>query len=64
MPPAQEIPAVKPIVIPPEAPVQQPAPAVVVVTNEAPKEISKERSSSTPTPLSKFFWKKVCLDQG
>ncbi|XP_034288922.1 breast carcinoma-amplified sequence 1 isoform X3 [Pantherophis guttatus] len=62
VPPAQEIPAVKPIVIPPEAPVQQPAPAVVVVTNEAPKEITKERSSSTPTPLSKFFWKKTPTD--
>ncbi|XP_058030464.1 breast carcinoma-amplified sequence 1 isoform X3 [Ahaetulla prasina] len=62
VPPAQDTPVVKPTVKPPEAPVQQPAPAVVVVTNEAPKEITKERSSSTPTPLSKFFWKKTPTD--
>ncbi|NXN07638.1 BCAS1 protein, partial [Indicator maculatus] len=28
---------------------------------EAPKEVTKERASSTPMPLSKLFWKKVCL---
>ncbi|KAG8131708.1 hypothetical protein E2320_009610, partial [Naja naja] len=62
VPPAQESPAVKPIVKPPEAPILPPAPTVVVVTNEAPKEMTKERSSSTPTPLSKFFWKKTPTD--
>ncbi|XP_026553258.1 breast carcinoma-amplified sequence 1 isoform X1 [Pseudonaja textilis] len=62
VPPTQESPAVKPIVKPPEVPVPPPAPTVVVVTNEAPKEITKERSSSTPTPLSKFFWKKTPTD--
>ncbi|XP_013913245.1 PREDICTED: breast carcinoma-amplified sequence 1 [Thamnophis sirtalis] len=62
VPPAQESPAMKPIVKPPEAPVPPPPPAVVVVTNEAPKEMTKERSSSTPTPLSKFFWKKTPTD--
>ncbi|XP_039199875.1 breast carcinoma-amplified sequence 1 isoform X3 [Crotalus tigris] len=64
VPPPQESPAVKPIVKPPEAPVQQPQPAsaAVVVTNEAPKEMTKERSSSTPTPISKFFWKKTPTD--
>ncbi|XP_063153106.1 breast carcinoma-amplified sequence 1 [Candoia aspera] len=62
VPPPQESPAVKQSVKAPEAPVQQPAPAAVVVTNEAPKEMTKERSSSTPTPLSKFFWKKTPTD--
>ncbi|KAM3839765.1 breast carcinoma-amplified sequence 1 [Vipera latastei] len=64
VPPPQESPAVKPIVKPPEAPVQQPQPAsaAVVVTNEAPKEMTKERSSSTPIPISKFFWKKTPTD--
>ncbi|XP_025019364.1 breast carcinoma-amplified sequence 1 isoform X2 [Python bivittatus] len=62
VPPSQESPAVKQSVKAPEAPVQPPAPAAVVVTNEAPKEMTKERSSSTPTPLSKFFWKKTPTD--
>ncbi|XP_070600692.1 breast carcinoma-amplified sequence 1 isoform X4 [Erythrolamprus reginae] len=62
VPPVQESPAVSPIVKPPEAPVQPPAPVVVVYTNEPSKEMTKERSSSTPIPLSKFFWKKTPTD--
>uniref|UniRef100_A0A8C4VT10 Brain enriched myelin associated protein 1 n=1 Tax=Gopherus evgoodei TaxID=1825980 RepID=A0A8C4VT10_9SAUR len=31
-------------------------------TTEAPKDMTKERSAPTSTPLSKLFWKKVCLD--
>uniref|UniRef100_A0A8C9L669 Breast carcinoma amplified sequence 1 n=1 Tax=Pavo cristatus TaxID=9049 RepID=A0A8C9L669_PAVCR len=29
---------------------------------KAPEEAAKEKGSSTPMPLSKLFWKKVCLD--
>ncbi|XP_054837776.1 breast carcinoma-amplified sequence 1 isoform X1 [Eublepharis macularius] len=64
IPPAQEIPAIKQNIKAPEPPAQQqapPAPAVII-TNEIPKEVTKERSASTPTPLSKFFWKKTPTD--
>ncbi|NWX00077.1 BCAS1 protein, partial [Caloenas nicobarica] len=37
----------------PEAAAQQPA-----VAGEAPKEVTKEKASSAPMPLSKLFWKK------
>lgn len=63
--PSQEIPATKPITKAPEPPIQQQptaSPAAVIITNETPKEMTKERSSSTPTPLSKFFWKKTPTD--
>ncbi|NWU95819.1 BCAS1 protein, partial [Upupa epops] len=36
----------------------EPAPPQEAVASEAPKEVTKERSSSTPIPLSKLFWKK------
>ncbi|XP_009868828.1 PREDICTED: breast carcinoma-amplified sequence 1, partial [Apaloderma vittatum] len=35
-----------------------------VVATEVPREVTKEKASSTPMPLSKLFWKKVCLDFG
>nr|XP_034979066.1 breast carcinoma-amplified sequence 1 isoform X2 [Zootoca vivipara] len=62
--PPQESPATKQNTRAPDPPVPQPATATVVVTNETPKEIiiTKERSSSTPTPLSKFFRKKTPTD--
>uniref|UniRef100_A0A8D2Q502 Breast carcinoma-amplified sequence 1 n=1 Tax=Varanus komodoensis TaxID=61221 RepID=A0A8D2Q502_VARKO len=63
IPPSQEIPTTKQNTKAPEPVTQQPATAAVVITNETPKEITKERSSSTPTPLSKFFWKKVHEDR-
>ncbi|XP_044311500.1 breast carcinoma-amplified sequence 1 [Varanus komodoensis] len=62
IPPSQEIPTTKQNTKAPEPVTQQPATAAVVITNETPKEITKERSSSTPTPLSKFFWKKTPTD--
>ncbi|XP_033009464.1 LOW QUALITY PROTEIN: breast carcinoma-amplified sequence 1 [Lacerta agilis] len=62
--PPQESPAAKQNTRAPDPPVPQPATATVVVANETPKEIiiTKERSSSTPTPLSKFFRKKTPTD--
>ncbi|XP_061487213.1 breast carcinoma-amplified sequence 1 isoform X2 [Rhineura floridana] len=61
--PSQESPAIKQNTKAPEPPVQQPATASVVVTNESPKDIvTKEIYSSTPTPLSKLFWKKTPTD--
>ncbi|NXO02637.1 BCAS1 protein, partial [Rhinopomastus cyanomelas] len=36
----------------------EPAAQQEAVASEAPKEVTKERSSSTPIPLSKLFWKK------
>ncbi|XP_034979065.2 breast carcinoma-amplified sequence 1 isoform X1 [Zootoca vivipara] len=62
--PPQESPATKQNTRAPDPPMPQPATATVVVTNETPKEIiiTKERSSSTPTPLSKFFRKKTPTD--
>ncbi|XP_077191768.1 breast carcinoma-amplified sequence 1 isoform X3 [Paroedura picta] len=63
IPPSQETPATKPSTKAPEPPVQQQAPpAPAVIPNEMPKEVTKERSASTPTPLSKFFWKKTPTD--
>ncbi|KAJ6665703.1 hypothetical protein lerEdw1_002073 [Lerista edwardsae] len=63
--PPQEIPATKQIPKAPEPPPVQQQPTAspaVIITNETPKEMTKERSSSTPTPLSKFFWKKTPSD--
>ncbi|XP_053250262.1 breast carcinoma-amplified sequence 1 isoform X1 [Podarcis raffonei] len=62
--PPQESPAAKQNTRAPDPPAPQPATVTVVVTNETPKEIiiTKERSSSTPTPLSKFFRKKTPTD--
>nr|XP_056700584.1 breast carcinoma-amplified sequence 1 [Euleptes europaea] len=63
IPPSQEMPATKQNTKAPEPPVQPPVPpAPAVITNEIPKETTKERSASTPTPLSKFFWKKTPTD--
>nr|XP_060628071.1 breast carcinoma-amplified sequence 1 isoform X3 [Anolis sagrei ordinatus] len=62
IPPPQENLAAKQNIKAPEPPVQQQATATVVITNEAPKEVTKERSQSTPTPLSKFFRKKTPTD--
>uniref|UniRef100_A0A8B9G2W3 Breast carcinoma amplified sequence 1 n=1 Tax=Amazona collaria TaxID=241587 RepID=A0A8B9G2W3_9PSIT len=42
----------------------EPAAQQQAVASDAPKEVTKERSSSAPMPLSKLFWKKVCLDFG
>ncbi|KAJ7332056.1 hypothetical protein JRQ81_014236 [Phrynocephalus forsythii] len=66
IPAPQESPGTKQNIKAPEPPVQQPASttatATVVVSNETPKELTKERSYSTPTPLSKFFRKKTPTD--
>ncbi|XP_062835014.1 breast carcinoma-amplified sequence 1 isoform X3 [Anolis carolinensis] len=62
IPPPQENLAANQNIKVPEPPVQQQATATVVITNEAPKEVTKERSQSTPTPLSKFFRKKTPTD--
>ncbi|XP_074461388.1 breast carcinoma-amplified sequence 1 isoform X4 [Larus michahellis] len=42
----------------PEPAAQQPAAAT-----EAPKEVTKEKSASTPIPLSKLFWKKNASEE-
>ncbi|NXN37612.1 BCAS1 protein, partial [Rhinoptilus africanus] len=42
----------------PEPPAQQQAAAT-----EAPKEVTKEKSASTPMPLSKLFWKKNASEE-
>ncbi|NXQ87324.1 BCAS1 protein, partial [Nyctibius grandis] len=42
----------------PEPAVQQQA-----VATEAPKEVTKEKASSTPIPLSKLFWKKNASEE-
>uniref|UniRef100_A0A7M4EA90 Brain enriched myelin associated protein 1 n=1 Tax=Crocodylus porosus TaxID=8502 RepID=A0A7M4EA90_CROPO len=44
----------------PEPAAQQQAAAAAAT--ETPKDTTKEKAASTPTPLSKLFWKKVCLD--
>ncbi|XP_060086757.1 breast carcinoma-amplified sequence 1 [Heteronotia binoei] len=63
IPSSQETLATKQSTKAPEPPVQQQAPpAPAVIINEIPKEVTKERSASTPTPLSKFFWKKTPTD--
>uniref|UniRef100_A0A8C0F8R8 Brain enriched myelin associated protein 1 n=1 Tax=Bubo bubo TaxID=30461 RepID=A0A8C0F8R8_BUBBB len=40
----------------------EPAAQQQAAPSEAPKEVTKEKASSTPMPLSKLFWKKVRLD--
>ncbi|KFU97341.1 Breast carcinoma-amplified sequence 1, partial [Pterocles gutturalis] len=40
----------------------EPAAQQQAAASEAPKEATKEKAASTPMPLSKLFWKKVCLD--
>ncbi|XP_048353673.1 breast carcinoma-amplified sequence 1 isoform X2 [Sphaerodactylus townsendi] len=67
VPPSQETPAAKQNTKAPEPPVQPqapppPPPPAAIITNEIPKEVTKERSASTPTPLSKFFWRKTPTD--
>lgn len=42
----------------------EPAAPLQAAATEAPKEVPKEKAASTPTPLSKLFWKKVRLDFG
>uniref|UniRef100_A0A8D0EHB8 Breast carcinoma-amplified sequence 1 n=1 Tax=Strix occidentalis caurina TaxID=311401 RepID=A0A8D0EHB8_STROC len=42
----------------------EPAAQQQAAASEAPKEVTKEKASSTPMPLSKLFWKKVRLDFG
>uniref|UniRef100_A0A8C0HG25 Brain enriched myelin associated protein 1 n=1 Tax=Chelonoidis abingdonii TaxID=106734 RepID=A0A8C0HG25_CHEAB len=58
-PPAQESQTTKQNAKASEPAAQQQATAA---TTEAPKDMTKERSAPTSTPLSKLFWKKVCLD--
>ncbi|XP_068006061.1 breast carcinoma-amplified sequence 1 isoform X2 [Melanerpes formicivorus] len=41
----------------------EPAAQQHTVVCEAPKEVTKERASSTPMPLSKLFWKKNASDE-
>ncbi|KFV69403.1 Breast carcinoma-amplified sequence 1, partial [Dryobates pubescens] len=41
----------------------EPAAQQHTVVCEAPKEVMKERASSTPMPLSKLFWKKNASDE-
>uniref|UniRef100_A0A8C9ER21 Breast carcinoma amplified sequence 1 n=1 Tax=Pavo cristatus TaxID=9049 RepID=A0A8C9ER21_PAVCR len=57
VPSAQEPQTAKQNTKAPEPTAQQQAAAT-----EAPREAAKEKGSSTPMPLSKLFWKKVCLD--
>ncbi|KFQ31611.1 Breast carcinoma-amplified sequence 1, partial [Mesitornis unicolor] len=40
-----------------------PAAQQQAVASEAPKEVTKERALSTPTPLSKLFWKKNASEE-
>ncbi|XP_061231519.1 breast carcinoma-amplified sequence 1 isoform X4 [Neopsephotus bourkii] len=54
VPSSQEAQTTKQSTKAPEAAAQQQA-----VPSDAPKEVTKERSSSAPMPLSKLFWKKV-----
>ncbi|KAI6073897.1 Breast carcinoma-amplified sequence 1 isoform X1 [Aix galericulata] len=53
VPSSQELQAAKQNTKAPEPAAQQQAAAT-----EAPKEVTKEKASSTPMPLSKLFWKK------
>ncbi|XP_075757290.1 breast carcinoma-amplified sequence 1 isoform X4 [Pelodiscus sinensis] len=55
-PPSQESQMTKQNVKPPESAAQQQAAAA---TTEAPKDMAKEKSAPTPTPLSKLFRKKT-----
>ncbi|EOB08010.1 Breast carcinoma-amplified sequence 1, partial [Anas platyrhynchos] len=57
VPSSQELQTAKQNTKAPEPAAQQQAAAT-----EAPKEVTKEKASSTPMPLSKLFWKKVCLN--
>ncbi|XP_075022650.1 breast carcinoma-amplified sequence 1 isoform X3 [Calonectris borealis] len=41
----------------------EPAAQQQVAATEAPKEVTKEKASSTPMPLSKLFWKKNALEE-
>ncbi|XP_009979782.1 PREDICTED: breast carcinoma-amplified sequence 1 [Tauraco erythrolophus] len=41
----------------------EPAAQQQAVANEAPKEVTKEKASSTPMPLSKLFWKKNASEE-
>ncbi|NXY44714.1 BCAS1 protein, partial [Ceuthmochares aereus] len=41
----------------------EPAAQPQAVATEAPKEMSKEKASSTPIPLSKLFWKKNASEE-
>ncbi|NXK75398.1 BCAS1 protein, partial [Amazona guildingii] len=41
----------------------EPAAQQQAVASDAPKEVTKERSSSAPMPLSKLFWKKNTLEE-
>ncbi|NXU54663.1 BCAS1 protein, partial [Turnix velox] len=58
IPSSQEPQIVKQNTKAPEPAAQQPA-----VATEAPKEVTKERSASTPIPLSKLFWKKNASEE-
>ncbi|NWH61905.1 BCAS1 protein, partial [Geococcyx californianus] len=41
----------------------EPAPQPQAAATEAPKEVTKEKASSTPMPLSKLFWKKNASEE-
>ncbi|NXE04780.1 BCAS1 protein, partial [Lophotis ruficrista] len=41
----------------------EPAPQQQAAAAEAPKEVTKEKASSTPMPLSKLFWKKNASEE-
>ncbi|NXT41337.1 BCAS1 protein, partial [Pelecanoides urinatrix] len=41
----------------------EPAAQQQAAATEAPKEVTKEKASSTPMPLSKLFWKKNALEE-
>uniref|UniRef100_A0A674HYW1 Brain enriched myelin associated protein 1 n=1 Tax=Terrapene triunguis TaxID=2587831 RepID=A0A674HYW1_9SAUR len=58
-PPSQESQTTKQNAKASEPATQQQATAA---TTEAPKDMTKERPAPPSTPLSKLFWKKVCLD--
>ncbi|XP_019365766.1 PREDICTED: breast carcinoma-amplified sequence 1 isoform X4 [Gavialis gangeticus] len=46
----------------PEPAAQQQAAAAAAAATETPKDTTKEKAASTPTPLSKLFWKKSVRD--
>ncbi|KAF1663730.1 Breast carcinoma-amplified sequence 1, partial [Aptenodytes patagonicus] len=58
VPSSQELQTTKQNTKAPEPAAQQQAAAT-----EAPKEVTKEKASSTPMPLSKLFWKKNALEE-
>ncbi|XP_040431790.1 breast carcinoma-amplified sequence 1 isoform X3 [Cygnus olor] len=58
VPSSQELQTAKQNTKAPEPAAQQQATAT-----EAPKEVTKEKASSTPMPLSKLFWKKNTLEE-